>query len=86
MRLLDALRLCLTDVVSIVGGGGKTTLMFRLADEIVAAGGQVKQQAGVSKIVLCTAKRMFSCFQVDDVVWCFLHFKPQEAVDRHPES
>ena len=41
MRLLDALRLCLTDVVSIVGGGGKTTLMFRLADEIVAAGGQV---------------------------------------------
>lgn len=41
MRLLDALRLDMTEVVSVVGGGGKTTLMFRLADEIVAAGGQV---------------------------------------------
>lgn len=41
MRLYDALRLNQHDVVAFVGGGGKTTAMFRLADEIVAQGGRV---------------------------------------------
>ncbi|MBM4424223.1 MAG: putative selenium-dependent hydroxylase accessory protein YqeC [Chloroflexi bacterium] len=41
MNLSSALRLAPGDVVAFVGGGGKTTAMFRLADEIVSAGGQV---------------------------------------------
>lgn len=34
----DALRIQTGDVICLVGGGGKTTLMFRLADELTAAG------------------------------------------------
>jgi len=41
MLLHRALRLETGDVVAFVGSGGKTTAMFRLADEIVAAGGRV---------------------------------------------
>lgn len=41
MRLSEALRLRPGDIVAIVGGGGKTTAMFRLAQEIVQAGGRV---------------------------------------------
>ncbi len=41
MQLRVGFRLGPGEVVSVVGGGGKTTLMFRLADEIVAAGGRV---------------------------------------------
>lgn len=37
--LADALGLTLDDVVALVGGGGKTTAMFRLAREMVARGG-----------------------------------------------
>ncbi|MCU0510326.1 MAG: selenium cofactor biosynthesis protein YqeC [Anaerolineae bacterium] len=38
MRICDALRIRPGDVVSLVGGGGKTTIMFRLAAELTAAG------------------------------------------------
>jgi molybdenum cofactor cytidylyltransferase len=38
---MTALRLQPGEVVAFVGGGGKTTSMFRLADEIVASGGRV---------------------------------------------
>jgi len=38
MSLADALRVERGDVISFVGGGGKTTSMFRLADELTAAG------------------------------------------------
>lgn len=38
MLLHEALRVRAKDVVALTGGGGKTTLMFRLADELVAAG------------------------------------------------
>lgn len=38
MRIADALRVRSRDVVTLVGGGGKTTVMFRLAEELAAAG------------------------------------------------
>ena len=38
MLIKDALRIRRGDVVTLVGGGGKTTLMFRLAEELTAAG------------------------------------------------
>ena len=41
MQLSRALRIRPTEVVVLVGGGGKTTLMFRLADELVASGSRV---------------------------------------------
>ena len=41
MQLSRALRIRPREVVVLVGGGGKTTLMFRLADELVASGRRV---------------------------------------------
>lgn len=41
MLLHEALRIRGREVVALTGGGGKTTLMFRLADELVAAGRRV---------------------------------------------
>ncbi len=41
MNLSHALRLTHHDVVAFVGAGGKTTVMFRLANEIVESGGRV---------------------------------------------
>lgn len=41
MRLITALRLQAKEVVAFVGAGGKTALMFRLADELAAAGRRV---------------------------------------------
>lgn len=38
MLIHEALRIQTGDVICLVGGGGKTTLMFRLADELTAAG------------------------------------------------
>jgi len=38
MQLSHALRMRSKEVVVLVGGGGKTTLMFRLADELAASG------------------------------------------------
>lgn len=41
MTLADALRMAPDDSVALVGGGGKTTAMFRLAREVVDRGGRV---------------------------------------------
>lgn len=41
MRLSQALRITNNDIVAFVGGGGKTSAMFRLATEIVERGGRV---------------------------------------------
>ncbi len=41
MKLSTALRMGDGEIVAFVGGGGKTTAMFRLAGEIVSAGGRV---------------------------------------------
>ena len=38
MRIADGLRIKPGDVVTLIGGGGKTTVMFRLAEELTAAG------------------------------------------------
>ncbi len=38
MRIADGLRIKPGDVVTLTGGGGKTTVMFRLAEELTAAG------------------------------------------------
>lgn len=40
MTLADALRMTADESVALVGGGGKTTAMFRLAREVVARGGR----------------------------------------------
>ena len=40
MKLADALGLTGDDIVALVGGGGKTTAMFRLARELVDKGGR----------------------------------------------
>lgn len=40
MTLADALGVTASEVVALVGGGGKSTAMFRLAREVVAKGGQ----------------------------------------------
>jgi probable selenium-dependent hydroxylase accessory protein YqeC len=40
VKLTDALRMAPDEVVALVGGGGKTTAMFRLAGEAVEAGGR----------------------------------------------
>ncbi|MCX7668789.1 MAG: selenium cofactor biosynthesis protein YqeC, partial [Anaerolineae bacterium] len=41
MRLIPALRLQTREVVALVGAGGKSALLFRLADELAAAGRHV---------------------------------------------
>jgi probable selenium-dependent hydroxylase accessory protein YqeC len=41
MKLTDALQMTADEVVALVGGGGKTTAMFRLAREVVDSGGSV---------------------------------------------
>lgn len=41
MNLRTAFRLTASEMIAFVGGGGKTSTMFRLADEIVAGGGLV---------------------------------------------
>jgi probable selenium-dependent hydroxylase accessory protein YqeC len=40
VKLADALGLAADDIVALVGGGGKTTAMFRLAREVVERGGR----------------------------------------------
>ena len=40
MKLTDALQMTADEVVALVGGGGKTTAMFRLAREVVDGGGR----------------------------------------------
>ena len=41
MNLPLLLRLGSSELISIVGAGGKTTLMFRLAEQLVDAGNKV---------------------------------------------
>ena len=41
MTLADALGVADDEVVALIGGGGKTTAMFRLASEVVERGGRV---------------------------------------------
>jgi len=79
MKLSSALRLAEGEVVAFVGGGGKTTAMFRLADEIVEAGGRV---------ITTTTTRIFAA----QVALAPLHFSAfevnraqiEQALIKHP--
>ncbi|TAH53640.1 MAG: putative selenium-dependent hydroxylase accessory protein YqeC [Chloroflexota bacterium] len=51
MKLIDAFQIQNKEVVAFVGGGGKTTTMFRLADELVAQG---------KRVVTTTTTRIFA--------------------------
>lgn len=51
MKLLQALKVAPGDVVAFVGGGGKTTAMFRLAAEIMESG---------QRVVTTTTTRIFA--------------------------
>jgi molybdenum cofactor cytidylyltransferase len=66
MNLSTALRIRPSDVVAFVGGGGKTSAMFRLAAEIVAGGGCV---------VTTTTTRIFEA----QIALAPLHFAASEA-------
>lgn len=67
MRLTTALRLEDGEIVAFVGGGGKTTAMFRLADEIVEAGGRVitTTTTPLSLVQAQSAPVHFSAFEID---------------------
>lgn len=61
MRLSQALGIRLKDVVSLVGGGGKTTAMFRLAEELVEAGLEHPEpSASGMRVVTTTTTRIFA--------------------------
>jgi molybdenum cofactor cytidylyltransferase len=51
VKLTEALQITNTDMAAFVGGGGKTTAMFRLAAEIVADGGRA---------IITTTTRIFA--------------------------
>jgi len=84
MNLVSALRLRLDpaapDVVSLVGGGGKTSAMHRLAPEIVAQ----------NKRVICTATTRLASYEVEGSAWAVEFTGAQlpfdaiaAALDRH---
>jgi molybdenum cofactor cytidylyltransferase len=64
VKLNAALRISDGEVVAFVGGGGKTTAMFRLADEIVEAGGRVitTTTTRIFAAQISLAPRHFSAF------------------------
>ena len=67
MKLTTALRLEEGEVVAFVGGEETTDLMFRLADEIVEAGGRVITTT-TTRLALAQARSApahFSAFEVD---------------------
>jgi molybdenum cofactor cytidylyltransferase len=64
MNLSRALRIQHKDVVALTGGGGKTTLMFRLADELIAAGQHVVTTM-TTKIFVSQMARAPLCLAVE---------------------
>ncbi len=65
MKLIHALRLTDGELVAFVGGGGKTTSMFRLAEEIVENGGRVitTTTTRIFAAQIALAPRHFSAFE-----------------------
>lgn len=65
MRLSKALRLSDGDIVALTGAGGKTTALFRLADDLAEAGGRVitttTTHLGADQVT--RAPRHFSAFE-----------------------
>ena len=67
MNLLTALRIGDGEIVAFVGGGGKTTAMFRLAEEIVGSGGRVitTTTTRIFAAQIQLAPRHFSAFEAN---------------------
>ncbi len=78
MRLSEALRISDGDVFAFVGGGGKTTAMFRLAEEIVEAGGRVitTTTTRIFAAQVSLAPAHFSAFEVNRAT-------VEAALDKH---
>jgi molybdenum cofactor cytidylyltransferase len=78
MKLGAALRIRDGEMVAFVGGGGKTTAMFRLADEIVEAGGRVitTTTTRIFAAQISLAPAHFSAFEVNRAT-------VEAALDKH---
>lgn len=78
MKLSTALRIGDGEIVAFVGGGGKTTAMFRLAEEIVEAGGRVitTTTTRIFAAQVSLAPKHFSAFEVNRAT-------VEAALDKH---
>lgn len=70
MELIPALQLRATETIAFVGGGGKTTLMFRLAAELAARGSTVVTSTTTRLAVHETdlAPHCLACERADDML------------------
>ncbi len=76
MQLREALEVADGDVVGLVGAGGKSTAMYRLADELVAAGRRVVT-AKSTVVIKGTVQRSPCALRVASL---------EEALERLPEA
>lgn len=82
MNLSQALRLVRGDVVSFTGGGGKTTAMFCLAQELVSAGWQVVTTSTTR--IFSTQTRLAPChLRLDQLTYLPFELAAALAVHRH---
>lgn len=82
MNLSQALRLVRGDVVSFTGGGGKTTAMFRLAQELVSAGWQVVTTSTTR--IFSTQTRLAPChLRLDQLTYLPFELAAALAVHQH---
>ena len=82
MNLSQALRLVRGDVVSFTGGGGKTTAMFCLAQELVGAGWQVVTTSTTR--IFSTQTRLAPChLRLDQLTYLPFELAAALAVHRH---
>ncbi len=65
MNFISALRFAAPGVIALTGGGGKTTLMFRLADELVSAGRRVVTTM-TTKIFVSQMAHAPACLRLHD--------------------
>ncbi|WP_423223289.1 selenium cofactor biosynthesis protein YqeC [Candidatus Amarolinea aalborgensis] len=82
MNLSQALRLVRGDIVSFTGGGGKTTAMFCLAQELVSAGWQVVTTSTTR--IFSTQTRLAPChLRLDQLTYLPFELAAALAVHRH---
>lgn len=82
MNLSQALRLVRGDIVSFTGGGGKTTAMFCLAQELVSAGWRVVTTS-TTRIFVTQAQLAPCHLRLDDVTHLPSELSAALAVHRH---